>query len=173
MDETTRRAFAQWTQAQPAVSAFLHAIVGNGAERDDCMQEVAMAVLESYDGYDPSRPFLPWVMGIAQRVAADSVRRRSRRPLLLQPEAADALAAAIVEVADLEHARMAHLADCIAKLEGQTREICELRYRRGLKPARIAEILGIQPNTAAKSLQRMREQLRACIEQRVAAEGGA
>jgi RNA polymerase sigma-70 factor (ECF subfamily) len=173
MDETTRRAFAQWTQAQPAVSAFLHAIVGNGAERDDCMQEVAMAVLESYDGYDPSRPFLPWVMGIAQRTAADSVRRRSRRPLLLQPEAADALAAAIVEVADLEHARMAHLADCIAKLEGQTREICELRYRRGLKPARIAEILGIQPNTAAKSLQRMREQLRACIEQRVAAEGGA
>jgi len=173
MDETTRRAFAQWTQAQPAVSAFLHAIVGNGAERDDCMQEVAMAVLESYDGYDPSRPFLPWVMGIAQRKAADSVRRRSRRPLLLQPEAADALAAAIVEVADLEHARMAHLADCIAKLEGQTREICELRYRRGLKPARIAEILGIQPNTAAKSLQRMREQLRACIEQRVAAEGGA
>ncbi|MEI7878755.1 MAG: sigma-70 family RNA polymerase sigma factor [Planctomycetota bacterium] len=173
MDETTRRAFAQWTQAQPAVSAFLHAIVGNGAERDDCMQEVAMAVLESYDGYDPSRPFLPWVMGIAQRTAADSVRRRSRRPLLLQPEAADALAAAIVKVADLEHARMAHLADCIAKLEGQTREICELRYRRGLKPARIAEILGIQPNTAAKSLQRMREQLRACIEQRVAAEGGA
>lgn len=93
--------------------------------------------------------------------------------MLLQPEAADALAAAIAEVAEVERARMAHLADCIAKLEGQTREICELRYRRGLRPARIAEILGIQPNTAAKSLQRMREQLRACIEQRMAAEGGA
>jgi len=61
----------------------------------------------------------------------------------------------------------------VAKLEGRAREACDLRYRLDLKPARIAELMGLQPNTASKLLQRVREELRACVEQRVRAEGNA
>ena len=42
-----------------------------------------------------------------------------------------------------------------------------------MSPARIGALLGIQPNTAAKSLQRVREQLRECIERRIRAEARA
>jgi RNA polymerase sigma-70 factor (ECF subfamily) len=173
MDPVARQAFAQWTLAQPAVSAFVHALVADRAERDDVLQEVAMAVLESYGTYDRSRPFVPWAMGIARHVAADAVRRRRRMPALLGDAALDALAGAVAEVAETERARLAHLADCIQGLDGRAREICDLRYRQDLSPSAIASMLGIQPNTAAKALQRVREKLRECIERRVRGEARA
>jgi RNA polymerase sigma-70 factor (ECF subfamily) len=172
VDPRTRQALTQWTLAQPAVSAFVHAWVQDRTERDDVLQEVAVAVLESYETYDPSRPFLPWALGIARHLAADSLRRRRRRPLLLGQEAAEALAGAVAEVADAERDRLSHLSRCIQELDGRAREICELRYRQDLAPSAIASMLGIQPNTAAKALQRVREQLRQCIERRVRAEAG-
>ena len=173
MDPATRQAFAQWTLAQPAVSAFVHALVLDRSERDDVLQEVAMAVLESYGRYDPSRPFLPWALGIARHVAAESLRRRRRRPVLLGDAAAEAFAGAVAEVAEAERDRLPHLSHCIQELDGRAREICDLRYRQDLAPSAIASMLGIQPNTAAKALQRVREQLRECIERRVRAEVGA
>ncbi|MFM9145237.1 MAG: sigma-70 family RNA polymerase sigma factor, partial [Phycisphaerales bacterium] len=95
MDPSTRRALADWRRAQPAVSAFVHALVHDRAERDDVLQDVAVAVLESHHRYDPSRPFLAWALTIARNEVVDSLRRRRRRPALLGTDAADALAEAI------------------------------------------------------------------------------
>lgn len=174
MDDRTRQAFALWTQAQPAVSAFVHAMLGNRSERDDVLQEVAIAVLEAFPQYDPARPFTPWAIGIARNLVLASARGARRRPMALDPAAADALASAVAEVAEGDRARLAHLAECMQELDGRSREICELRYRGDMKPGRIAEVMGLQPNTVSKALQRLREQLRACIEERAAlGEGGA
>jgi RNA polymerase sigma-70 factor (ECF subfamily) len=173
MDDLARKAFADWTRAQPAVSAFVHAIVADRSERDDVLQEIAMAVLESYGSYDQSRPFVPWALGLSRRVAAESFRRRKRMPMLLTEEATASFAAAVEHVADSERDRLVHLADCLKELDGRAREICDLRYRLDLSPARIAERLGLQPNTASKALQRVREQLRECIERRTGSEARA
>jgi RNA polymerase sigma-70 factor (ECF subfamily) len=166
MDPSTRRALADWTRAQPAVSAFVHALVHDRSERDDVLQDVAVAVLESHHRYDPARPFLAWALTIARNEVVDSLRRRRRRPALLGPEAADALAGAIADLAEGEQARLARLADCMSELDRRAREACELRYRAGLSNAQVAEALGMQANTASKLLQRVRERLRECIESR-------
>jgi RNA polymerase sigma-70 factor (ECF subfamily) len=171
-DPRTRDAFTLWTQAQPAVSAFVHALAGDRALRDEVLQEVALSVLESFGSYDDARPFLPWVLGIARREVANARRRASRAPSPLGEAAEAAVAAAIVEVSDQERARLTHLADCMARLDGRPREICDLRYRAGLSPQRIAEVLGMQPNTVSKALQRIREELRDCIERHERVAGG-
>ncbi len=132
-----------------------------------------MAVLESYGSYDQSRPFVPWALGLARRVAAESFRRRKRMPMLLTEEATASFAAAVGQEADAERDRLVHLADCLKELDGRAREICDLRYRLDLSPARIAERLGLHPNTASKALQRVREQLRECIERRTGSEARA
>lgn len=167
MDDLTRRAIAQWTTAQPAVSAFLRALVPDAAEREDLLQGVAVAVIESFDRFDPDRPFLPWVLGVARHHVTDALRRTRRAPTLVDPESLDALTDAIARVAHGEQAMLGHLATCLERLDARAREICDLRYRRDLAPQRIAEILGMQPNTVAKALQRIREQLRACMQARL------
>lgn len=171
MDDRTRQAFTLWTQAQPTVSAYIHALVGDRTVRDEVLQEVALAILEHFDRYDPARPFLPWAMTIARNAVADARRRGRRMPAQLSEAAETALAAALSEVSDTERVRLAHLAACLERVEGRAREICDYRYRAGLAPARIATLLGLQSNTVAKALQRLREDLRTCIERREA--GGA
>lgn len=171
MDPRTRQAFALWTAAQPAVSAFVHALAGDRALRDEVLQDTATRVLESFDRYDASRPFLPWALTIARRALSDARRRARRFPAALSPAAESALAAAMQPAAERMRAHVDHLNHCLDQLEGQQRELCDLRYRAELAPARIAEVMGLAPNTVSKSLQRIREQLRACIEARALAAG--
>lgn len=171
MDDSTRAVFTLWTQAQPAVSAYLHAIVGDRSTRDELLQETALAVLARFETYDRDRPFLPWVLAIARNRARDARRSQRRMPIGLSDAACESLAAAIAEIEPLERSRLAHLAACIQRLDRRAREICDYRYRGGLAPLRIAELLGLAPNTVSKALERLRSELRACIERREAAAG--
>lgn len=166
MDPRTRQAFALWTQAQPAVSAFVSALVGDRALRDEVLQDVAVAILESFDAYDPGRPFLPWALAIARHEVGNQRRRQGRFPARLSETAEAALEVAVAEVGEAEHDRLAFLDACLEELRGRPREVCDLRYRAGMSVDRIARMLGMQPNTVAKALQRVREELRACIERR-------
>ncbi len=68
---------------------------------------------------------------------------------------------------------LSYLRDCLTRIEGRARELCELRYvSRILKPAAIAEQVGMTANSVAKTLQRIRDQLRECIDRKTAIEGG-
>lgn len=46
---------------------------------DDLVQEVLLSVHATRATYDPTRPFLPWLMAIARNRTADSARRHVRR----------------------------------------------------------------------------------------------
>ncbi len=164
MDDSLRHVTRQWTLAQPAVAAFLTAVVRDFRERDDLLQEVAVAVMESHDRYDPVRPFVPWAMGIARNKVGLWLRSRKRSRLVFDTAAVESLAVAFAEIPSAEYSRLDRLAECLARLEGRARELCNLRYREDLKPAAIAARLGMQANTVAKALERVRATLRACIE---------
>jgi RNA polymerase sigma-70 factor (ECF subfamily) len=166
MDERTRHAIAQWTLAQPAVTALVRTLVADPREREDLVQSIAVEVIGSFAGYDPARPFLPWALGVARHQIAASRRGRQRRPLLLEHDALDALTAALGRVADGERAMLDRLGECLERLDPRGREICDLRYGRELAPQRIAEALAMQPNTVSKVLQRVRDSLRICLEER-------
>lgn len=58
VDESTRQATRLWTLAQPAVSAFVTSVVRDFRDRDDVLQDVAVAVVDSFDSYDPQKPFV-------------------------------------------------------------------------------------------------------------------
>ena len=48
MDEQTRQAARLWALAQPAVSPFVLSLTLDFQDRDDILQETAVAVLESF-----------------------------------------------------------------------------------------------------------------------------
>ena len=166
MDETTRQATRQWTSAQPAVSAFVASAVRDFRDRDDVLQNVAIAVIESYESYDANSPFVPWAIGIAKRQVGLHLRRRGRDPLVFDDDAVACLAVAFDEEAHARSAAFDFLADCIGRLDGRARTLIDLRYRDDRKPVAIASQLDMTPNSVAKALQRIRDQLRECIHQK-------
>lgn len=166
MDETTRQATRQWTLAQPAVSAFIAAVVRDFRDRDDVLQNVAVAVIESFDSYDANSPFVPWAIGIAKRQVGSYLRRRGRDPLVFDDETVAVLAVAFDEETHARSAAFDFLADCISSLDGRARKLIDLRYRDDLKPAAIASQIDMTPNSVAKALQRIRDQLKECIQRK-------
>lgn len=53
--------------------------VYNRQDMEDVVQDILMSLHAARATYDPGRPFLPWLMGIARNRIADAVRRHARR----------------------------------------------------------------------------------------------
>lgn len=162
MNEQTRQAARMWALAQPAVSAFVASITPDFQDRDDVLQETAVAVLESFGRYDPSQPFTAWAIGVARNQARILFRRKGRDRLVFDNGTLDALAVAFA-AEEQEMSRLGYLEECLRELDEKARDLCRLRYGRGLKPAGIAGLLGMEANTVAKALQRVRDRLRDCV----------
>lgn len=171
MDEQARQATRLWTLAQPAVSAFVTSVVRDFRDRDDVLQDVAVAVIDSFGCYDPQRPFVAWAIGVARNQVGLYLRRRRRERLVFDDETVARLALAFAEVSPQQTRALDFLQDCLKSLEGRARTLCDLRYRDDLKPAAIADSVGMTANSVAKALQRVRDQLRDCIERKALAEG--
>lgn len=158
-----------WTLAVPAVSAFVTSLVRDFQDRDDVLQETAVAVLAAFPRYDPAQPFTAWAIGIARNQVRLHWRRKGREKLAFDSDAVDSLAAAFV--ASVPDRRLDFLDGCIAALDPASREMCRLRYEHDLKPAAIGERLGQAANTVAKALQRIRDRLRECVQRKTTEAG--
>ncbi len=154
-----------WTLAVPTVSAFVTSLVRDFADRDDVLQETAVAVLESFPRYDPSQPFVGWAIGVARNQVRLHCRRKGREKLAFDSDAVDALARAFAGGDPTDH-RLDHLGGCVETLDARAKELCRLRYEEDLKPAAIGVRLGLAANAAAKALQRIRDRLRECVERK-------
>jgi RNA polymerase sigma-70 factor (ECF subfamily) len=171
MDQNSQQAIRYWTLAQPVVSAYVTSVIRDFRDRDDVLQSIAVAILESFPSYDASRPFVGWALGVARNQVGSYLRDRRRNRLVFDGETVDLLATAFEEIKTEEVRSLAYLEECLGKLEGRARQLCELRYQNDLKPAAMARLLSMTPNTVAKSLQRIREQLRQCVERHLSIEG--
>ena len=164
MDQSTADFTRQWTATLPKVAAFVGSMVFEVSDRDDVLQDCALAAMTSYERYDPSRPFAAWVIGVARNQIHLYLRRKYNDTHIFDEDALDSLVDAFARVRPDQEQKLTHLEQCLEQLEGRARKLCELRYARNLKPAAIAEEMNLAPNTVAKSLQRIREQLRVCLE---------
>jgi len=170
MDDRTRQAARLWTLAQPMVAGFVASVVRDFKDRDDVLQEIAVAAIESFDSYEKDRPFVPWVMGIARNQIGLYLRHRRRDRHVFDDQTIDHLAAAFSEVSKREVQKLDALSECLRQLQGRALELCQLRYQQGLAPSRIAEQKGMALSAVAKALQRIRDQLRGCINRKLAEE---
>jgi RNA polymerase sigma-70 factor (ECF subfamily) len=60
----------------PLLTSFLRRRLRDAQDVEDVYQETLMALHRARHTYEPSRPFEPWLFGIARHVAADHARRR-------------------------------------------------------------------------------------------------
>ena len=166
VQDQQRQAARYWTLALPVVSAFVASQVRDVEDRNDILQETAVAVLDSFDRFKAEQPFVPWALGIARNQVLLYFRRKNRDRTVFDPQAIEALVLAFSEPVGQSPARLDFLGDCMQGLDEKSRELCRLRYELDMKPASIAEQIGTTANNVAKSLQRVRDRLRECIERK-------
>lgn len=160
----------RWGKAQPSVTAYVRSIVRNHHDAEDVIQSTVAYLIDHYNEYDSSRPFVAWAIGVA-RIRILQYRDQNRRnPLLLGNEAMSALSVAMVNEAEHIDERLEALEHCIGRLSDKHQRVLEKRYYHKEARKDIAHSLGIRENSVSVLLRRVRHVLEDCVNRRM---GGA
>jgi RNA polymerase sigma factor (sigma-70 family) len=131
-------------------------------DREDVVQEIALALWRSRDGYDARFKETTWLYRIAVNVAISHYRRerRHREPRVSIDSSAIAIAAPSVEPSDEVRA----LLRCIDDL-GALDKALVLLYLDGNDHRSIADVLGISVSNVGTKLSRIKNRLRLALEE--------
>lgn len=134
-------------------------LLGNQHDAEDVVQESFMAALDAIDGFDPDRPFGPWLNRIvANRSHNARDRRRVRQVDQLDDDIATDDHAADADVESDETARQVRAA--LDRLSDRQRTVIQLHELDGFTSAEIAASLGITEATVRWTVHAGRKALR-------------
>ncbi|MBY0312041.1 MAG: sigma-70 family RNA polymerase sigma factor [Phycisphaerales bacterium] len=149
------------------LTAYLRSLLGADPSVDDLFQQSMLVAWRRLGDYDRSRPFGPWLRGIAQRLVLEHHRKRLARPMSTDPQVLAELDTRFDELSRLSgdtfRERVDRLRECLSKLPDAMRHAIELVYARGLLIAAAAESLGAGEEAVKKRVQRGRQLLADCL----------
>jgi len=136
---------------------------------DEVAHEAFVFAFRHIHEFDLERPFRPWLRSIAWQLVRAELQRFAReqvnRSRLEQLQLAELLAEA-AQPAPPEEATF--LEECLAEIPPHLRRLIEDRYRHERTVREIAAQWGRTEEWVRVTLFRMRRQLRACIESKLA-----
>ncbi|MEM7228469.1 MAG: sigma-70 family RNA polymerase sigma factor [Planctomycetota bacterium] len=147
--------------------AYLRSLVSDTASVDDLFQETMLTAWRRLDDYDRSRPFGPWLRGIARNLSLAHFRQRSTLPAWCTISVLESIEASFDALqrspGDSFRDRVDSLLTCIQRLSERLRVVIEMIYGRQLALAHIAEALGENEEAIKKRAQRARHLLHDCM----------
>ncbi len=150
------------------LTAYLRSLVHAHDAVDDLFQETMLIAFRRLDDYDRTRPFGPWLRGIASNLVLEYRRKNARGAMSCEPEILEALEhhfnATSRMHGDTFRERAGKLSDCLTRLPEKLREVVELAYARGMLLRQIAESLSAGEEAVKKRIQRAREALIDCFQ---------
>lgn len=156
-----------WTGVQSSVEGYIHTFVRDRDAAKDVLQETALAIFRRFPEYDGGRPFLHWALGFARYEALGWIRDHARSRVLFSEELLEQLTERWAELAPevSEQNNALHL--CMEKLTVRSRDLIRWSYFEGLTSEEVAGKMGGNAPWVRVTLQRIREQLKECIERRM------
>ena len=156
-----------WLDAHHAIGGYVCVHVQDQALADDIVQEVARQATANFDQYDPDRPFIAWLIGIARQRIAETYRNQGRKPIVFSSEVIDSITDAYVELQPEVDDRLDALRHCMDQLSERHRRVIELRYARQLSQDQIGAQVGSNGRAINAMLFRIRTALRECVSKRM------
>jgi RNA polymerase sigma-70 factor (ECF subfamily) len=155
------------------LTAFLRSLVARNQTVEDLFQETMLVAWRRLGEYDRSRPFGPWLRGIAAKLVLAHRRKSAHAFLSCEPEVLEALETRFRDFerrpADTFRERLDRLQGCLDKLPPLLRSAVDLVYARGLSLQNLANAVESSEKAVKKRIQRARGMLAQCLE----SSGGA
>lgn len=149
------------------LTVFLRAAVRDSTLVDDLFQETMLTAWKTLGRFDRSKPFGPWLRGIARNLVLAQRRKSARGAVLLDEQTLEHIEACAqgiqIQSGDTLDEKLQCLRDCVEALPEQYRNVVRLRYHDEAGVAELADRLNISVENAKKRLQRARSRLSDCL----------
>ena len=140
-------------------------------EEEELAQRAFVEAFLKLKDFDPGRPFLPWLRGIARYVVLRWFERREvevrHRDEKVRRFLAESAPIETVERDDDGRFDVEHLQGCLERLNPEAMSLIRDRYFADLDAPAIAQRDGCSPESIRMALSRARAVLRRCIESRL------
>ncbi|MEM1354939.1 MAG: sigma-70 family RNA polymerase sigma factor [Planctomycetota bacterium] len=157
-----------FVQNATVIRGFIVTLMPNRDQVEDVFHEVFLVVVDKADDFEPGTDFLAWVFTISKFKVLQALKKtRTRRTSVLAPDVLESLIESAPTDSFSEDTINA-LNVCVQTLAPAARRVVKLRYEDALKPAAIAERLGIAASTIYVTLSRARSTLRQCVNAKLA-----
>lgn len=145
------------------VYRYLFSKVGERSDAEDLTSQVFLAALEAFPRYKHKGYFKAWLLSIARHKAADYYRNRPQEIAIdLTPGLASDRPQPLEQVIQSDELRC--LADMIAQLGEEERELLHLRFAAQLSFSEISHVLKRKESAVKMALYRLLERLEVQLE---------
>lgn len=158
---------------QDRLREFIRCLLFNPQDVDDVWQETNVILLKKAGDFRLGSDFWAWSSQVARYQVLSHCRRVRQQRLIFSEELLAALADDLQSLEPEIDKRQLALDACVASLPAPQRKLVELRYAPNASINEIAAVLGRPAGSIRQTLYRIRDALLACVERRLAAEGGS
>jgi RNA polymerase sigma-70 factor (ECF subfamily) len=155
---------------QAGVWRYVRFLGADATEADDLTQETFLALARADFVERDERQTAGYLRVIARNQLLALRRKQNRELRTVELEAADSVWAAAAAPDGSLDAYLDALRDCVAGLEGRSRQAIDLHYAQRAGREAIATALGMQPDGVKTLLRRTRQVLRECVERKINSE---
>jgi RNA polymerase sigma-70 factor (ECF subfamily) len=148
------------------VARYIAVRIGNVSEAEDLASEVFVRALRSADTYqETGAPIEAWVFKIAHNAVVDHLRKRGRRPPLVQIDETLPLASTHDPTENLERQQeVGQLYRAVSRLSKGQQQVLALRFGAEMAAEQAAQAMGKRPGAVREmqsaALKKLREILR-------------
>lgn len=149
------------------LTAYLRSVVWNASAVDDLFQETLMVAWRRLEDFDRTRPFGPWLRGIASRLIMAHFRKSKRDMMVCNEVVLTQLDQQVQKISsgrgDTWDDKVDELRVCMENLPDNQREVIDLHYMQDNTTAEITEKTNVSREALKKRLQRARAALLECL----------
>ena len=149
---------------------YLRSLVRDEAAVDDLFQETMVVAWRRMDDCDLSRPFGPWLRGIASRLVMAHFRKKKKLPVLLNEKLLERIDEKFesinAQVGNTWEEKLQELEQCIEALPPKYQDVVRIRYLDNMSSDVVAETLGLTREACKKRLQRARQRIADCLKRK-------
>lgn len=168
----TEEFIRHFTAHQVRLHALALSLIPNYADAEEVLQQASLVLWKKLGEFDRAGgSFFAWASQILSFEAKNYYRRKGRDKLKFGDKFLDVVADRVGEMSEELAERERLLADCIARLRPEHREIIQLRYGQGATIEAVARAVGRTADAIYNVLSRIRQALVECVDRRRALQG--